>query len=60
MKSLSNFSNEALNRAEMKSVSGGCGVKCSGSWMTGLSKSSAKSWLGHPECTNWCCKQCPK
>jgi natural product precursor len=54
--SLSSFNSYALSRSEMKNVTGGCGVKCNGTY--GWSKSEAKGKLGSGECTNWCCSSC--
>jgi hypothetical protein len=59
MKSLSNFSNEALNRAEMKAVNGGCYVQSptGPQYYSSLSgaKSAARQVYGG---THYCCAGC--
>jgi natural product precursor len=58
MNTLSNFSQFALTRSEMRAVIGGCGRKCNGTWTYGWTKAEAKGSVGSNGCTNWCCESC--
>lgn len=62
-KMLEKFGNSALSKADMKSIKGGCGYRCSGdSWQYGVSKASAQDNAN--ACTSWglsgywCCQSC--